>query len=286
MIRRIALAGAAGALVLGGLAASGMGTAGAATPTITTATSANISCTITAKAKLSPGLKNDWKQSQHTSDANADVAAIADTQFAPAGPTTTSAKSKSIACTGSATDGTNVATITGLKITLSAGTPAVDNPPLQEDGTCAGLSATADPMDVAATYTSAIKFKTTGAKLADTTVSGSTITPAGLGFSISGGTISGSLAGGNSKSQANIDATTAQAITTLPATSTNPSGTPGALGANNECEASIKIKAGPHHSAKLKGPKGLKKITIGQSILDPSAAGASNICIKKATGTC
>ena len=50
---------------LGALATSGIGAAGSATPTITTATSANIDCVITAKAKLAPALKNNWDQQAH-----------------------------------------------------------------------------------------------------------------------------------------------------------------------------------------------------------------------------
>jgi len=278
MIRRIALAGVAGALALGGLAASGIGTAGAATVTITTATSANISCTITAKAKLSPALKNSWDQQAHEAadgETNADVSAIPDTKFSTDGDNHVSSKAKSLSCTGSATDGTNTAAVTGVKITLGDGTAAVDNPPLQEDNTCSGLLAGTQPGDVAATYTSTISFKASGAKLAPTTASGQTIAPAGVGFAVTGGTLSGSLAGGNGKTQANIsDTNTIPAVTAPAATSTSP--TP-----NRTCESNLKIKTGAHHAASLKGPKGLKKIGVGQSSLDPSPAGASKLCLRK-----
>jgi len=283
MIRRIALAGVAGALALGGLAASGIGTAGAATVTITTATSANISCTITAKAKLSPALKNSWDQQAHEAadgETNADVSAIPDTKFSTDGDNHVSSKAKSLSCTGSATDGAHTATITGLKITLGDGTAAIDNPPLQEDNTCSGLLAGTQPGDVGATYTSTISFKTSpGVKLALTTASGQGIAPAGVGFAVTGGTLSGSLAGGNGKTQANIsDTTTIPAVTAAPATSAAPF-------PNRTCESNLKIKTGVHHAASLKGPKGLKKIGVGQSSLDPSPAGASTICLRKGT-TC
>jgi len=275
MIRRIALAAAAGAVALGGLAASGIGSAGAAVPTITTATSANISCVITAKAKLAPALKNSWDQQAHEAgdgEANALVSAIPDTKFTTDGPNITSSKAKSVSCTGSATDGTNTATIVSVKIALLNGTAAVDNPPLQEDNTCTGLLAGTQPGDVAATYTSTITFKATGAKLAPTTASGAGIAPAGVGFAVTGGTVGGSLAGGNSKTQANIsDTATIPAVTAAAATSLAP--TP-----NRTCEANLKIKP---TSASLKPPKGLKKIGVGQSVLDPTPAGASTLCIRK-----
>jgi len=279
MIRRIALAGAAGALALGAFAASGFGGAGAAVPTITTATAANISCTITAKAKISPALKNSWKQSAHSGDTNADVVAIPDTKFTTDGANNVTSKAKSISCTGTATDGTNTASVTGIKVELGNGTQAVDNPPLQEDNTCSGLLAGTQPGDVGATYATTITFKASGAKLAATTTSGQTITPAGVGFAIAGGSVGGSLAGGNGKTQANIsDTTTIPAITAAAATSAAP--TP-----NRTCESNLKIKTGAHHAASLKGPKGLKKIGVGQSSLDPSPAGASTFCLRKGS-TC
>jgi len=275
MIRRIAVAAAAGAIALGGLAAFGVGSAGAATPTITLATSANISCSITAKAKLAPALVNSWDQQAHEAgdgEANTFVQAIPDTKFTTDGNNVTTSKAKSVSCTGSATDGTNVATIVSVKIDLGSGTAAIDNPPLQEDNTCAGLLAGTQPGDVAATYNTTIKFKTSGAKLAIATTSGQGIAPAGIGFAVSGGTVGGSLAGGNGKTQANLaDGATLAAVTAAPATSLAP--TP-----DRTCEANLKIKA---TSASLKKPKGLKKIAIGQSFADPTPTGASNLCLRK-----
>jgi hypothetical protein len=279
MIRRIALAGVAGALALGGLAASGIGTAGAATVTITTATSANISCSITAKAKIAPALKNNWDQQVHEAadgETNADVSAIPDTKFSSDDPNTVSSKAKSISCTGTATNGPNTATITGVKVTLGSGTPAVDNPPLQVDNTCSALLAGTPAEDVPATYNTTITFKTSpGVKLAPTTTAGQTIATSGAGFAVAGGTVGGSLAGGTGKTQANIsDTTTIPAVAAQPATSLAPF-------PNRTCEANLKIKTGVHHAASLKGPKGLKKIGVGQSSLDPSPAGASTLCLRK-----
>jgi len=288
MIRRIALAGAAGALALGALAASGIGGAGAAPVVVTTATSANISSTIAATAKLAPALKNNWDQQAHEAgdgESNPYVQAIPDTKFNTDGDNNVSSKAKSLTCTGSATDGVATATVTGVQVTLLSGTPAVDNPPLQDDNTCSGLLAGTGPGDTAATYTADIKFKTTGAKLPNTQISDMALAPAGIGFGLTGGTLSGSIPGGNSKTQANLaSGDTLNQVTSPPASSSQP------VPNGTQCEASLKIKADKPGqpgtgSATLKAPKGLKKIPVGQSFLDPSPAGASNICIRKGS-TC
>jgi hypothetical protein len=288
MIRRIALAGAAGALALAGLAASGIGGAGAAPVVVTNATSANISCTIATTAKIAPALKNNWDQQAHEAadgETNPYVQAIPDTKFNTDGPNSVSAKAKSITCSGSATDGTNTATVTGVQLTLLGGTQAIDNPPLQDDNTCAGLLAGTAPEDTAATYNADIKFKTSGAKLPNTTVSGLALAPAGIGFGLTGGTTSGSIAGGNVKTQANLaSGDTLAQVTSPPASSSQP------VPNGPQCEATLKVKADKPGkpgtgSASLKAPKGLKKIPVGQSFLDPSPAGASTVCLRKGT-TC
>jgi hypothetical protein len=164
---------------------------------------------------------------------------------------------------------------------LSGGTPGVDNPPLQDDNTCAGLLAGTAPEDVAATYNSSVKFKVTGAKLGETTITGLGLAPAGIGFGLTGGTLAGPLAGGNSTTQANLaDGDTLNQVLSPAATSAQP------VPNGPLCEASLKLKDDKPGkpgtgSAKLKKPKGLKKIPVGQSFLDPSPAGASTICIKK-----
>ena len=188
-----------------------------------------------------------------------------------------------MSCTGSATQtGVGTATIASVKVTLVPAGAAVDNPPLQEDNTCAGLLAGNQPGDVAATYGTTIKFKTTGAKMADATTTGQGIAPAGIGFAVSGGTVGGSLAGGNGKTQANLaDGGTLAAVTAPAATSTAPN-------PNITCEANLQLKAATPSkpaSAKLKKPKGLKKILIGQSFADPTPAGASTLCLRKGS-TC
>jgi hypothetical protein len=264
MIRKFLVASSAGVVALAGLATFGVGVASAKTITITHVTSASVTCHITAKVGLVPGLKNNWVKTDHASDPDVAVKNIPNTQFASTTPVSTSAKAKSVSCTGTATgnDGTTTgtATVTGIKLTLTQATPSVDNPPLTVGGsTCAGLLAGTQPGDVAATYKSVIDFKTSGAKLGETIINGSSIAPSGLGFGITGGTISGSFAGGSSSSQANVDGTTIAAITAAAPTSAAPTPT-SAL-----CQPTLKIKpASPKkaESVSLKAPKGLKKIGI------------------------
>ena len=71
---------------------------------------------------------------------------------------------------------------------------AIDNPPLNNNGgsTCVGLLAGTAGEDVAATYTSTVSLKGSGAKLATFDIVGSAVAPAGLGFAITGGTATGS----------------------------------------------------------------------------------------------
>jgi len=273
------MAAAAGALALGGLAVVGGGTASAGPPVISAATSASFSCDFTAKAKITPALKTNWVQADHSSDPNPDVVAIPDTKFSTDGDNNVSSTAKSTSCTGTITQGAVTATVSSIKIKLSNLTQATDNPPLQVDNTCSGLTAGTAPEDVAATYQSDISIKASGVKVLGAHVAGSTISPAthDLGFRIQGGTFSGSLAGGNSKALAYIDGDTLAAFGAPAATSANP--TP----SSTKCQASLKIKGGTAHSASLKGPKGLKKIVVGNNLLPPNQP--SNICFRKGS-TC
>jgi hypothetical protein len=273
MMRRMALAASAGALALGGLAVAGGGIATAAVPTITSATSATISCRISGRAAVKPALKNNWDQQAHEAadgEGNPAVRALPDTTFSYGAPLRLSSRAKSISCTGSATDGTNVATVTSVKILLSRATAPVDNPPLAEVGTCTGLLAAPQPEDVAATYTSVVKFKTAGAKLAPTTINQGVLAPAGLGFGITGGVVTGSLAGGNGATLIYIDGDTYNALNAAPATSANPVPT------STKCEASLKLAPG---AATLKKPTGLKKITISNNLAPPNDP--STLCLRK-----
>jgi hypothetical protein len=256
MFRRTLIAAATTALAVGGLVGGSAVEASAKTPLIT-ATSGNVNCSITAKVKLSPSLKNNWVQSEHSSDPNAAVRAIPNTTFAQNGPVLTTAKAKSVSCSGTASQGSVTATVTGAKISL-ANDPA--HPGGTSPATCTALLTNNPPST--AQYISTIKWKATGAKLADTTITGSTIAPSGLGFAVTGGTVTGSFAGGSSNSQANVDGATITAITAGPPSSSSPD--------NGPCHARLKLKAATSKkpaSASLKNPKGLKKIGIPSGTL-------------------
>jgi hypothetical protein len=270
MIRRIVIGTSAAALAVAGLAAVGVGTAGAAPkPIIQSVSSGHVTCHISAKAKIAPALKNNWVKADHQGDTfggpTFPVRALPDAQFASTTPVQTSAKAKSIDCSGSVSgtgvNGPGTATVTGIKITLTQVSNSVDNPPLNTAGsTCLGLVAGTDEGDQAATYSSLVSFKTSGAKIDPTTTTGDTITPVvdvnGVGFSISGGTVTGSWAGGSGGSTAYVGPEVLAAV-----------GAPAATGAapnpNPTCQANLKLKAATSKkaaSASLKGPKGLKKI--------------------------
>jgi hypothetical protein len=266
MIRKIAVSVSATAIAVAGLAAAGVGTASAAPkPIISTVTTGHVDCNIEAKATVVPALKNNWVKADHQTDTFGSptfpVRQLNNVQYASTAPVNTSAKGKSVSCSGTISgtgvNGPGTATLTGLKITLTQHTAAVDNPPLSTGGaTCANLLAGTSPGDQAATYKTVLGFKTSGAKVAETTITGQTITPAGLGFQIAGGTITGSWAGGTGSSQANVSADVINAVLAPAATGSAP--TP-----NPTCQANLKLKAATPKkpaSASLKGPKGLKKI--------------------------
>ncbi len=278
MIRKIALAGAAAALALAGLTAIGIGPAWATPPTITNVTSATVQCADTSTAKLSPSLKNNWVKANHSGDSVAAVKNLPNTKFNTDGNITISANAKSTSCTGSVTGNSVSASVAAVKLALGGGTQAVDNPPLQDDNTCAGLLAGTAPEDVGATYNATVTFKTVpgGNKVAPSTLTGLTITPAGVGFAITGGTISGSLAGGNAKTTAFVGTDTVTAITAAAATSAHPVPT------STACQASLKLKTKKGvTTASLKGPKGLKKIPITDNLANPGEH--STICLRKGT---
>jgi hypothetical protein len=264
MIRKIAIGVATASLAAGVLATAGAGTAFAGKVTIGPVTSANVSCNITAKATLNPALKNNWVQSQHTADPNPAVVALPNTQFATLNTqANTSAKSKGT-CSGSVTDNAgHTASVTSVKVELSTLTPGVDNPPLNNNGgsTCTGLLAGTAGEDSAATYKSHVSFKASGFVIAPYDINGSTVQPAGLGFSVTGGTATGNFAGSTGTSQANVDGATLSAVIEGPPTSAAPKPT-------GKCQPSLKAKpavTGAHPkpaTASLKAPKGLSKLVI------------------------
>src|ERR1700676_526716 len=118
MFRKFIVVVAGLAVATGGLVTATAGVSGAAKITVTAGPGSSISCNITAKVKVTPGLKNNWIKSQHSSDPDAAVQAIPDTTFAANGPVLISAKGSGT-CTGSVTDGVNTLPVTAVKFSLA-----------------------------------------------------------------------------------------------------------------------------------------------------------------------
>lgn len=262
MIRRIALAGVAGAVALGGLAAMG-GSAYAAKPIITAGAGSSVSCSLTSSAKVSPALKDNWVHADHQSDPNLAVRAIPDTVLATAGPVTVTAKSKSVSCTGTVTNGTDTATVTGVKILLTSD-PA--HPGSTDPATCAGLVAP-DPMNPStARYNATLSWKASGAKVNPTTITGSSISSAGGNFGVSGGVITGSFAGGSSSTVSAPDGATLNAF--LSSTAIQPGLVSSTHTDGGPCQGSLKLKNKKGvDTATLKAGKGIKKIGLASGTL-------------------
>ncbi len=251
MIRKIAVVVAGLAVATGGLVAATAGVSGAHTVTITAGAGSSISCNITASVKLAPSLKDDWVQSQHTTDPDAAVRAIVNTTFAANGPVIIKVKGTGT-CTGNVTDGVNTAPVTAIKFSVTNDPAHLGN---TSEATCSSLVTGMPPST--AEYDSTIDYTATGAKVTPTTVTDQVIPPAT--FNITGGTVSGSFAGGTSSATGVPDTTTVLAVTQAPATSTNP------VPAYPQCQPSIKIKpasAKKPETATPKAPKGLKKVGI------------------------
>jgi hypothetical protein len=310
MIRKIALAGAVAAISLAGLAALG-GTAGSAPITVDSIDSANIACNLLpTKAKLKPGLVNNWVQANHNgvndvgpaapgadanleegptkwndTESNAYVKAIPNTKFSSDLPNTVSSNSKTASCTGSVIAPEGTFTVASLKIKLGNFTTGTDNPPLNTDNTCSGLLAGTPAGDVGATYQAEIQPKLDGAKLSPTKfiTTGLALEAGGggaIGFQISGGTTPAPFNGSTSKTTAYVPLSVVTTVGATPATSAAP--TP--AGTGTQCQASLKVKADKPGkpgtgSASLKKPKGFKKIDVGNNPLPPNQP--SNICIRK-----
>lgn len=249
MIRRILLSSVALVLATLGLATVSATTSGAAATVITAGAGSHVTCNITASVKLTPSLKNDWVQSAHASDPVAAVAAIADTQFAAAGPVVIKVKGSGT-CTGTVTDGVHTAAVTAVKFSLANDPAHLGS---TSEATCLGLVTGIPPST--AEYDTTIDYTATGAKVTPTTVTDQVIPPAS--FDITGGTVSGSFAGGTSTAAGVPDATTVGAVTQGAPTSSAP------VPAFPQCQPTLVVKT--KHGvqvATLKAPKGLKKVGI------------------------
>ena len=209
MIRRLLVGASALAVAMTGLAAVSATTAGAKTITITAGPGSSINCNITASVKTNPALKNDWVQSQHSTDPVAAVAAIPDTVFASNGPVIISVKGTGT-CTGNVTDGVNTAAVTAIKFSLTNDPSHLGG---TSEATCSSLVSGMPPST--AEYNTAISYVAApGFKVAPTTVTDQVIPPAS--FNITGGTVSGSFAGGTASASGVPDATTVGAVLQAP----------------------------------------------------------------------
>jgi len=258
MIRRIATATAAGALALGVLGVTGMGSAGAVVQ-ITAGPGSHINCTtLSAKATLAPALTDAWVQSEHSSDTDAGFRAIPDnSSWVMNGPVSVSSKTKVSGCTGTVVQGSNSATVKKATLTLITD-PA--HPGLANPATCYALVNPAPPAPTDAQYIADVLWSsgTKGFTIAPSHATGVTLQPAGVGFAVGGGTISGSFAGGTSSTQANVDGKTAGAFVSSRFYTHLTSAT--AKSGGKPCQASAKNKKGVWS---LKAPKGIAKIKIG-----------------------
>ena len=154
-------------------------------------------------------------------------------------------------CTGTVTDGTNTASVTAVKFSLTKDPAHLGN---TSEATCTALETGMPPST--AKYNVTISYKSDTAKIADTTITDAVIPP--VSFTISGGTISGSFAGGSSTANGIPDATTVGAVTQSAPTSTTP--TP----AFPQCQPTLTVKTSGKGvtTATLKPPKGLKKVLL------------------------
>jgi hypothetical protein len=253
---------ASAVLVATSVLAIGATAAYAGKPTVVPGPGDTVSCHLTAKAKLSPPLKNDWDPADHSSDPDAVVAALPYTTEAAASAVTTSAKGKGDTCTGTVAG----FAMTSLKLVSSS---TSGTPPLH--ATCAGLASPG----AGTTFQTILSYKLSGAVMADSTVTSdlaSLIDGHGVGFALAAGpghpgtVINGSFAGGSSNVHAYVDGTTFGIL----ANSTKASST--APTAPDVCEPGLKIKkAGtPGETATIKAPKGFKKLSIGPGAFDAS----------------
>ena len=272
ILRTTVKAAVAASLVAGGFIALTAIPAAAKTVIITASGSSSLNCSITATVKISPALKDDWTQ---TADFYTAVAAIPSTLFAQQTPGATSSKAAGT-CTGTVTDGTNSFTATNANPILVSAKLATDpaNPGTGENSCAALVAATGTPAE----YNTSIKFTTptgSGYKITSTTITDSTlahqISPPG--FVLTGGTISGSFAGGTSSSTDLIDPNLGDVpIAALIQPAETGADALAATYVSLGCQPTLKIKLsktdttpgtpGYIGSASLKAPKGIKSIAI------------------------
>lgn len=268
MFKTVIKSALAASLAAGGLIALSSGVASAAAVTVTAGAGSSLSCGLNATAKLDPALKNGWTQT--TTDTIPAVNNLPTTAFASPGPVAISSKGSGTGCTGTAVQGANTTSITSYKLVTTAvpGTGSTD------PASCANLIS--DSASSTQKFDSTIKWTGSPLKIAPTTITdqGLSVSTSPAGFEFSGGTITGSFAGGSVNATAAVSAALISAVTQPQETGSEAlAGTYTSLG----CEPTLKVKAPstkvPDGTASLKAPKGLKEIIV--STTDGSNLSAS-----------
>jgi hypothetical protein len=260
MFKTVIKSALAASLAAGGLIALSAGVASAAPVTVTAGAGSSLSCALNASAKLNPSLKNSWNKT--TSDTIPAVNNLPTTAFASPGPVSIASKGSGTGCTGTAKQGTNSTSILSYKLVTTAvpGTGSTD------PASCANLIS--DSASSTQKFDSTIKWVGSPFKIAPTTITGQglSVSSSPVGFEFSGGTITGSFAGGNVSATAAVSSALIAAVSQPQETGSQAlAGTYTSLG----CEPTLKVKAPsskvPDGTAALKAPKGLKAIIVSST---------------------
>jgi hypothetical protein len=232
------------------------GVAGATKPTITAGNGGAVNCTVSGALKLSEPLKDNWTQSDHSTDADPAVQAIPDTQFAADGTEIISGKGRGT-CSGY-TGGAVSAAITSMRFTVTTDVGEAGD---AVEATCGAWIDGIPPDGDGATYVTTVTWGSPTAQITPTEIA----SPLFIGTGFSGvapplGGIGGSFessGGGVAGAAFRADPTTLSAISQAPPTSSDP------VPAYRQCQPSLTIKTAKSGStAQLVNPKGLRRISI------------------------
>jgi hypothetical protein len=268
MLKTVVKSALAASLAAGGLIAVSAGVASAAAVTVTAGAGSSLSCGLNATAKLTPALKNGWTKT--TTDTIPAVNSLPTTAFAAAGPVALASKGTGTGCTGTAKEGSVTSSITAYKLA----TTAVSGTGSTDPASCANLIS--DSASSTQKFDSTISWTGSPNKIAPTTITdqGLSVSTSPAGFEFSGGTITGSFAGGSVTAVAAVSSALISAVTQPQETGAEAlAKSYTSLG----CEPTLKVKAVssklPNGSAALTAPKGLKEIIV--STADGSTLSAS-----------
>jgi hypothetical protein len=304
MVKRLFKSALVVSIATGGLITLAAAPSSAATTTLTAGPGSSLNCTIETTTttpavakdpaiKLVPPLKNDFSQSQYSGDADFQsqsvLTSIPNNAYGANGGLQGTSSTKGVAfCSGTIVDGStslNVSNVTAA-YSLATTTQGHGNGSVDPNTCTAQLENT----DTGALFSDTIKYSglPTGFKLAETFVTGAHVSQyvqgGNDGGQYSGGTITGSFAGGSDSNINDIDTGASGPISEI----TQPAETGSQIVANNGsyvslgCQPSFKVKYGKGAEAQngsdptlvtatLVAPKGLKAITTVAGSLDLSA---------------